>query len=141
MAQTNIHIKIRDLTMAYGSYVIQRDLNFEIRRGDIFVIMGGSGCGKSTLLRHMIGLKEPAKGDIFFNGTNFWQSDPIDQERMKQDIGVLFQSGALWSSMTLTENIAIPLEEYTDFSNTEIREIASLKLALVGLAAVFHQKV
>jgi phospholipid/cholesterol/gamma-HCH transport system ATP-binding protein len=127
-------IVVRDLTMAYGSFVIQRDLTFTVQRGDIFIIMGGSGCGKSTLLRHLIGLMAPAKGDVFIDGENFWAASPEDQERLKRGFGVLFQSGGLWSSMTLAENIALPLQQYTDLSADQIGEIASLKLALVGLA-------
>jgi len=125
---------VRDLTMAYGSFVLQRDLNFEVRRGDVFVIMGGSGCGKSTLLRHMIGLKEPAKGEVLYDGESFTKSPPERRDEIMRRIGVLYQSGALWSSMTLAENVGIPLGEYTDLNATEIREVAALKLALVGLA-------
>jgi phospholipid/cholesterol/gamma-HCH transport system ATP-binding protein len=128
------HIEVRDLTMAYGDFVIQRDLGFAIRRGDIFVIMGGSGCGKSTLLRHMVGLKSPAKGDVVYEGQSFWGASNAERERMTRRFGVLYQSGALWSSMTLAENIGLPLGEYTSLNAAEIREIASLKLALVGLA-------
>jgi phospholipid/cholesterol/gamma-HCH transport system ATP-binding protein len=120
--------------MAYGSFVLQRDLTFTIRRGDIFIIMGGSGCGKSTLLRHLIGLKAPARGDVFYNGQSLWQADPGERERMMRRFGVLYQSGALWSSMTLAENVALALEQYTDLSPSQIRELVSLKLALVGLA-------
>jgi len=119
--------------MAYGSFVIQHDLTFSVYQGDIFIIMGGSGCGKSTLLRHMIGLKAPAHGDIFYDGQPFWQSsDEARQERLRS-FGVLFQSGALWSSMTLAENVSLPLSEYSDLSSAEIQDIARLKLALVGL--------
>ncbi|MGB7931515.1 MAG: ATP-binding cassette domain-containing protein [Gammaproteobacteria bacterium] len=128
------HITVRDLTMAYGDFVIQHDLNFVVQRGDIFIIMGGSGCGKSTLLRHLIGLKSPAKGQVYFDELSFWESEPKEQETIKRSFGMLFQSGALWSSLTLAENIALPLGEYTDLSPAEIGEIVSLKLALVGLA-------
>ncbi len=128
------HIRVVDLTMAYGDFVIQRDLNFTINRNDVFIIMGGSGCGKSTLLKHLIGLKFPGKGDIWFDDINFWKAPPQEREILKRRFGVLFQSGALWSSMTLEENITLPLSEYTNLSGREMREIASLKLALVGLA-------
>jgi phospholipid/cholesterol/gamma-HCH transport system ATP-binding protein len=110
-----------------------RDLNFTINHGDVFIIMGGSGCGKSTLLRHLIGLNEPAKGEIFYGDENFTKADPVKRQEMVRRMGVLFQSGALWSSMTLSENIGLSLGEYTDLSAKEIREVASLKLALVGL--------
>jgi phospholipid/cholesterol/gamma-HCH transport system ATP-binding protein len=128
------HITVRDLTMAYGSFVIQHDLDFVIRRGDIFVIMGGSGCGKSTLLRHLIGLQAPAKGQILYGDTSFWDAPPAGRAAIMRRFGVLYQKGALWSSMTLAENVALPLGEYTDLTAAEIREIAALKLALVGLA-------
>jgi phospholipid/cholesterol/gamma-HCH transport system ATP-binding protein len=131
---TQAHIEVRDLTMAYGSFVIQRDLNFTINRGDIFIIMGGSGCGKSTLLRHMIGLKEPARGQVFYDGVSFWEAEPEVRNRLMRSFGILYQSGALWSSMTLAENIALPLGEYTTLSTSQIQELVSLKLALVGLA-------
>jgi phospholipid/cholesterol/gamma-HCH transport system ATP-binding protein len=132
--QTEAHITVRNLTMAYGDFVIQHDLNFTVRRGDIFIIMGGSGCGKSTLLRHLIGLKPPAKGQVYFDGLSFWESGPEQQESLKRSFGMLFQGGALWSSLTLAENVALPLGEYTGLSPAEINEIVSLKLALVGLA-------
>ena len=127
------HITVRHLTMAYGSFVVMRDLNFTVSRGDVFIIMGGSGSGKSTLLRHLVGLNEPAAGEIFYGEENFTKADPEQRQRMLRRMGVLFQSGALWSSMTLAENVSLPLEEYTDLSPAEIREVASLKLALVGL--------
>jgi phospholipid/cholesterol/gamma-HCH transport system ATP-binding protein len=134
MTSPEAHITVRDLTMAYGSFVIQHDLTFTVRRGDIFIIMGGSGCGKSTLLRHLIGLNPPAQGEVLIEGENLWKAPPEEQERMKRRFGVLFQSGGLWSSMTLAENVALPLETYTDLSPGQIRDIVSLKLALVGLA-------
>ena len=119
--------------MAYGSFVIQRNLNFTIDRGDIFIIMGGSGCGKSTLLRQMVGLKRPARGRVLYDGVSLWDEEPDQQDRIMRGFGVLFQSGALWSSMTLAENVALPLSEYTRRSPDEIKELVSLKLALVGL--------
>ncbi len=128
------HIAVRDLTMAYGSFVVQRDLTFTINRGDVFIIMGGSGCGKSTLLRHIIGLKPPAKGSVFYEDTDFWQAAPQERDRIVRGIGVLYQKGALWSSMTLAENVALPLREYTDLAPARISELVALKLALVGLA-------
>lgn len=120
--------------MAYGDFVIQRDLNFVVERGDVFIIMGGSGCGKSTLLRHLVGLKRPAKGTILYNGVSYWDSAPGVQEAIKRRFGMLYQSGALWSSLTLAENIALPLEAFTDLGKSDIRDIVALKLALVGLA-------
>src|SRR5688500_11290748 len=127
-------ITVNHLTMAYGSFVIQRDLTFNIQPGEIFIIMGGSGCGKSTLLRHLIGLLRPATGDVFYDGERLWAAAPADRERMLRRFGVLYQSGALWSSMTLAENVALPLGEYTRLDAARIAELVSLKLALVGLA-------
>ena len=134
MNQREAHITVKDLTMAYGDFVVMRDLNFTIGRGDIFIIMGGSGCGKSTLMRHMIGLMSPAKGQVFFGDVSFWEAEPVEQDRIIRRFGVLYQSGALWSSMTLAENVGLPLEQYTELSGNEIRELVSLKLSLVGLA-------
>ncbi len=134
MTPAEAHIVVRDLTMAYGSFVIQRDLTFAVRRGDIFIIMGGSGCGKSTLLRHLVGLMPPVRGEVLIDGENLWAASPAEQERIKRRLGVLFQSGGLWSSMTLAENVALPLEQHTDLSPSQIRDVVSLKLALVGLA-------
>ncbi len=128
------HITVQNLTMAYGDFLIQRDLSFTVNRGDVFIIMGGSGCGKSTLMRHLIGLKSPAKGEVLYGDMDFWAADEEDRQAMMRHFGVLYQSGALWSSMTLAENVALPLEEYTDLNPSDIREVTCLKLALVGLA-------
>ena len=132
MSKTNIVVE--NLTMAYGDFIIQRDLDFVVNRGDVFIIMGGSGCGKSTLLKIMIGLKSPATGAVYFNGKNFWDADQEEQDAMTRNFGVLFQSGALWSSLTLAENVGLALKQYTDLSKKEIAELSSLKLSLVGLA-------
>ena len=131
---TLAHIEIRDLTMAYGDFVIQRDLNFDIGKGDIFVVMGGSGCGKSTLLKQMIGLQRPAAGRIVYSGQDYWAATPTGQAALRQRFGVLFQAGALWSSLTLAENVALPLREFTPLPADVIEDIAAFKLALVGLA-------
>jgi phospholipid/cholesterol/gamma-HCH transport system ATP-binding protein len=134
MAATEPRIAVRDLTMAYGDRVVQRDLTFTVGRGDIFIIMGGSGCGKSTLLRNLIGLMPPGRGEVYYDGQSFWGAEPDARERMIRRFGVLYQSGALWSSMTLAENVALPLGEYTDLGPADIRDLVSFKLALVGLA-------
>jgi len=126
-------IAVRNLTMAFGDFVLMRGLDFEIHRGDIFVIMGGSGCGKSTLLRHLLGLIEPASGEIFYGDLNFTRANAEERKRIIRTIGVLYQSGALWSSMTLAENVSLPLNEFTELGPREIDEIVSFKLALVGL--------
>lgn len=128
------HITVQQLTMAYGDFVIQRDLSFSIERGDVFIVMGGSGCGKSTLLRHLIGLQRPAKGEVFYDKQNFWRADTEQRMQLMRRIGVLYQSGALFSSLTLAENIALPLGEFTDLNRVEIADMVSYKLALVGLA-------
>ncbi|MGZ8445476.1 MAG: ABC transporter ATP-binding protein [Candidatus Binatia bacterium] len=128
-----VPITVRHLTMAFDSFVLMRDLNFTIDCGDVFIIMGGSGCGKSTLLRHLIGLNQAAEGEIFYGDENFTKTDPGKRREIMSRMGVLFQSGALWSSMSLAENVGLPLGQYTDLRPAEVREIASLKLALVGL--------
>ncbi len=135
MADSGIppHISVRDLTMAYDDFVVMRDLTFDIARGEIFVIMGGSGCGKSTLLRHLIGLLQPARGRVYYDGVDFTDADDEHRNTMLRKFGVMFQGGALWSSLTLQENVAFPLEEFTKLSKEDIRETVALKLALVGL--------
>ncbi|HSP43594.1 MAG TPA: ATP-binding cassette domain-containing protein [Luteolibacter sp.] len=124
-------ITVRGLTMAYGAFVVMRDLDFEVMEKDIFVIMGGSGCGKSTLLRHLIGLNEPAAGKICYGEEDFTAATPDDRKRMIRRFGVMYQSGALWSSLTLAENIAMPIEEHTNLKPRAVRELVSYKLALV----------
>jgi phospholipid/cholesterol/gamma-HCH transport system ATP-binding protein len=127
-------IVVQDLDMGYGSLILMRDLNFTVNRSDVFIIMGGSGCGKSTLLKILIGLKEPHRGQVFYNGVSFWEMESDERERIMKRFGILYQNGALWSSMTLAENVALPLEQYTNLSPSQIREAVSLKLSLVGLA-------
>lgn len=127
-------ISVRNLTVGYGSYVLMRDVSFDVALDDVFLIMGGSGCGKSTLLRVLMGLKEPQAGQIFYDETDFWACTPRERRQLMQRTGVLFQGGALWSSMTLAENVGLPLQQYTRLSPADIREQASLKLALAGLA-------
>jgi phospholipid/cholesterol/gamma-HCH transport system ATP-binding protein len=127
-------IRVENLTMAYGSFIVQKDLTFSVNRGDIFVIMGGSGCGKSTLLHHLIGLQPPAAGKVYYGAESLWDAEPRGRQAILRQVGVLYQSGALFTSMTLAENIALPLQEYTNLDATRIRKVASLKLALVGLA-------
>jgi phospholipid/cholesterol/gamma-HCH transport system ATP-binding protein len=127
-------IVVEDVTMAFGDFVVQRDLDFTVKRGDVFIIMGGSGCGKSTVMRALIGMQAPAKGRVWFEGQNLWEIDETARQLLLQRSGVVFQSGGIWSSMTLAENIGLTLGEYTDLKPKEIQEIAKLKLALVGLA-------
>jgi phospholipid/cholesterol/gamma-HCH transport system ATP-binding protein len=136
----DVQIEVRGLTAAYGDLVIQQDLDFTIARGEIFVVMGPSGCGKTTLLRHMVGLMEPRVGDVFYDGQSFWNCDSDERLKLIRKFGVMYQSGALFSAMTLAENVGLPLGEFTDLKPAEIREVAAFKLALVGLAGFedFH---
>src|SRR5215471_20606046 len=123
MRTSETKIEIRNLTMAYGSYVVMRDISAQVKRGSVFIIMGNSGSGKSTLLRHMLGLQRPAQGDVLYDGNSFWSMDDEARGAQLRKYGVLFQSGALWSSMTLAENVALPLLEYTDWSASEQEDI------------------
>lgn len=133
MEQAPCRIAVRTLTMRFGGYLVQRDVSFDVAAGKVFVIMGESGCGKSTLLRHMIGLIRPAAGTVRYDGEDFWAADDDRRAVLSRRFGVLFQSGALWSSMTLAENVGLPLGQHTALSPAEIAELVSLKLALVGL--------
>jgi phospholipid/cholesterol/gamma-HCH transport system ATP-binding protein len=126
-------ISVQNLTMAYGPRVIQKNVSFDVQRGDIFVIMGGSGCGKSTLLMHLLGLLEPAQGEIVYGEQNFTTASPTERQALRQHWGITYQSGGMISAMTLAENVALPLEQYSAYSASEISEIVALKLALVGL--------
>lgn len=127
-------LEARGLTIGYGDFVLMSEVSFTVRRGDVFIIMGGSGCGKSTLLRTLMGLKSPSAGQVLYENTDFWGSGAEGRKAVMRRAGVLFQGGALWSSMTLAENVALPLQRYTDLNAADIREQASLKLALTGLA-------
>lgn len=126
-------IEVRDLTMMYGARVVMKDINFTVQRGEVFVLMGGSGSGKSTLLKHLIGLKAPAEGTILFEGKEFDLDDEASRTRVLRRMGVLYQNGALWSGLTLAENVALPLEEFTELDAETIAATVSLKLALAGL--------
>jgi phospholipid/cholesterol/gamma-HCH transport system ATP-binding protein len=126
-------VEVRDLTMSYGPLVVMERLSFGVRRGEIFVIMGGSGSGKSTLLKHLIGLRKPTTGTILFDGEDFVQARGQARKGILRRMGVLYQGGALWSGLTLAENVALPLEEYTTLDDGAIQEVVVLKLALVGL--------
>jgi phospholipid/cholesterol/gamma-HCH transport system ATP-binding protein len=133
MPSNEIKIQLEEVTLAYGSYVVMRHINAQVRRGAVFVIMGGSGSGKSTLLQVMIGLKAPAEGDILYDGRRFWGAEEEARREAARNFGVLFQGGALWSSMTLAENVALPLSENTGLAPGDIQGLVRLKLALVGL--------
>lgn len=134
MSSSSPHIVVDNLTMKYGDFLIQKDLSFSINRGDIFVVMGGSGCGKSTLLKHLVGLIAPSSGRVMYGDQSFWELSSAERDVLLRRVGILYQKGALWTSMTLAENVAMPLRQYTNYSESEIRDIASYKLALVGLS-------
>ena len=127
-------IQVVGLDLSYDDYVVMRNLNFSVNKGEIFIVMGPSGCGKSTLLKSLIGLKEPQAGEVLYNGVSFWAQDEITQQNIMRRFGVLYQGGALWSSFTLEENIALPLQLYSSLSARQIQEVVELKLALVGLS-------
>ncbi len=126
-------IEVRNFTAAFGDRVILQDISFDVPRGEIFVILGGSGSGKSTLMKHMIGLHEPRNGSIRIDGDDIATADEQTRFRILRKIGVMYQSGALFGSMTLLENVRLPLEEFTDLPPEAITLIATMKLRLVGL--------
>ncbi len=132
MAETVI--EVRNLDLGYGDLPVMRNLNFSVRKGEVFVVMGTSGCGKSTLLKSLIGLKEPQRGDVLYCGKNFWLASETELEKIIRSFGVLYQGGALWSSLTLGENVALPLQLYSDLSEEQIKELVALKLSLVRLS-------
>ena len=134
MSEEKIEIEVCDLTMAYGDFIIMKDLNFKIKKGEIFVILGGSGCGKSTLLKHMIGLYPPSHGDIRIKDKSIVHASIKEKQETMKEFGVLYQSGALFGSLTLEENICIVLEEHTEMTRAEMKERANEKLALVDLS-------
>ena len=127
-------IEVQGLECGYDDRVVLTDVSFSVRRGEIFFIVGGSGCGKSTLLRHMVGLNPPTAGTVKFLGRPFSEADDAARREQLKTFGLLFQGGALWSSLSLRENVALPLEEYTTLSKREIDALAVLRLSQVGLA-------
>ncbi len=127
-------IQVKDLELSYADYVVMRNLNFSVNKGEIFIVMGQSGCGKSTLLKTLIGLNPPQSGEVLYSGVNFWAQDELAQQQTMRRFGVLYQGGALWSSFTLGENVALPLQLYSNLPASQIREVVELKLALVGLS-------
>jgi phospholipid/cholesterol/gamma-HCH transport system ATP-binding protein len=126
-------IEVQDLDVGYDEHMVLQGLNFSVNKGDIFIVMGVSGCGKSTLLKSMIGLKAPAKGKVLYSAKSFWDEDEKGQNDIKRHLGVLYQSGALWSSLTVGENVALPLQLFTKSSKQQLQEIVAAKLSLVGL--------
>ena len=129
-------IRVQNVTAAYGRNVIIKDISFDVFRGEVFAVLGGSGCGKSTLMKKMIGLETPTQGDIYIAGKNIVGSQGQQRLRILRKIGVMYQSGALFGSMTLLENVSLPLEEFTDLPQEAIELIARMKLKLVGLSGV-----
>jgi phospholipid/cholesterol/gamma-HCH transport system ATP-binding protein len=127
-------IQVDDLTARYGDLTVFQHINFKVFKGEILVVLGGSGCGKSTLLKHLIGLYQPYTGKVVIDGIDVNTNDDRQLKRLHQKIGVSFQSGAMFGSMTVGENIALPLSEYTDLSPEAIDKIVKLKLAMVNLA-------
>jgi len=127
-------LRVENLKLSYGDYEVLNEVSFEVRDGSCLVIMGGSGCGKSTLLKSLVGLLEPAEGEVYFDSRNLWASSMEDREEILRGFGVLFQGGALWSSMNLLENVSLPLETHTDLSESEVARVAEYKLGLVGLS-------
>ena len=123
-----------NLTLAYGKRVIQRNLTFSVRRGSVFAVMGGSGCGKSTVMKAMIGLLRPTAGMVLVNGEDYWGAAEERRNDIGRRFGVMFQSGALWSSMTVAENVALPLQMFTGLNSGSIETLVRLKLSLVGMA-------
>jgi len=134
MSERESHIQFEGVCVGYGDRVVQRDLDFTIGRSEIFAVMGPSGCGKSTVMRSAIGLLKPMSGRILYAQESYWDANPERQQQLMQSFGVMYQAGALWSSMSLAENIALPLTEFAGLEEDEAHEMASLKLALVGLA-------
>src|SRR3954452_4653000 len=132
-------LAVREVTLAFGPKVIQHDLSFDVRRGSIFALMGGSGCGKSTVLKSLIGLLRPHAGRILVDGEDYWAATQARRTAIGRRFGVLFQSGALWSSLTVGENVALPLQMFTKLSPAAIPRLVRLKLALVGLEHAIDQ--
>ena len=126
-------IQVRQLTAAYGDQVILQDVSFEVNRGEIFIILGGSGCGKSTLLKHMIGLYRPRSGAVLLNGSDIVSAQGEPRRQILRQIGVSYQSSALFGSLTLLENVCLPLDEFTDLPTEAKDLVARMKLRLVGL--------
>ncbi len=134
MASGDAQIRFEAVSVGYGDRLVQQNLNFTIGRSEIFAIMGPSGCGKSTLMRSAIGLVKPFAGRVLYGEESFWDAEPERQKILMRSFGVMYQSGALWSSMSLAENIALPLTEFAGLRSDHANEMALLKLALVGLA-------
>jgi phospholipid/cholesterol/gamma-HCH transport system ATP-binding protein len=126
-------IQVEDVTIAYGDFVVVKDINFEVRQGEIFVILGGSGCGKSTLMKNIIGLFRPVAGKVLIDGKNIVTAKGAELREILSGIGVMYQNGALFGSMTILENILLVLEEFTSLPRDAMELVANMKLKVVGL--------
>jgi len=133
MSEAPVVVSVQDVTIAYGDFVVQKNISFDVRRGEVFVILGGSGCGKSSLLKNMIGLYRPAAGRVLYDGEDIVTADGDDRLRLLRKFGVMYQSGALFGSMTVLENVRLPMDEFTDLGPEEKELIAAAKLNQVGL--------
>jgi phospholipid/cholesterol/gamma-HCH transport system ATP-binding protein len=133
-------ISVRDVTIAHGARVVQRDVSFDVGRGEVFVVLGGSGCGKSSLLKVMIGLNRPAAGSVLYDGEDIVTAEGDARQSLLRKFGVMYQKGALFGSMTVLENVRLPLDEFTDLGPKEKDLIAAAKLNQVGLLAAAGQK-
>jgi phospholipid/cholesterol/gamma-HCH transport system ATP-binding protein len=133
MDNSQYAIEVKDLTIGYGDFIVLENLNFSVGKGEIFAILGGSGCGKSTILKHIVGLHKPVAGDILVNGRSMVKATEKERAKLMLEFGVLYQSSALFSSLTLEENVALPLEEFTNLPPELISALAKIKLGLVTL--------
>jgi phospholipid/cholesterol/gamma-HCH transport system ATP-binding protein len=130
---TDPKLSVKGLTFGYGKKIVQHDVSFTVSEQSIFAIMGGSGCGKSTLMKALIGLLRPSAGTIHVGDVDYWAATEDQRTEIGRRFGVVFQSGAIWSSMTAEENVALPLRMFTALDDATIRSLAQLKLSLVGL--------
>jgi phospholipid/cholesterol/gamma-HCH transport system ATP-binding protein len=133
--EKDVRIDVQGLTLAFGPRVIQHDLSFSVRRGSVFAVMGGSGCGKSTVLKALIGLLRPAAGTVLVDNEDYWTASAEERTAIGRRFGVLFQNGALWSSLNVAENVALPLRMFTRLDAASIDALVRLKLSLVGMGA------
>ena len=133
-------LSVRGVTLAFGPTVVQHDLSFDVRRGSIFAVMGGSGCGKSTVLKSIVGLLRPAAGRVLIGNEDYWAATDARRTAIGRRFGVLFQSGALWSALTVGENVALPLRMFTRLDDASIRRLVRLKLGLVGMEPAMDQR-
>ncbi len=132
-------LRAENLSLSVAGRLLQRELSFDVRPGEILALMGGSGCGKSTLMRHLVGLQQPACGRIVYGDVDLAEADEAQMAQIRSRFGVMFQSGALWSSMTVGENVMLPLTEFADLDEGAVEQVARFKLALVGLDGAFDE--